>query len=109
MVHDGRRRGALGHHARKLLWDALALAHRLTLDLDGIGVVDDPVTDGVGQGGGVQVLVPLAGVILGTEDGGGHLVPGLYQFQHIPGLCLVEGGEQPLVQNKHFSFRSLFM
>ena len=108
MVHGGRRRGALGHHARKLLWDALALAHRLTLDLDGIGVVDDPVTDGVGQGGVVQVLVPLAGVILGTEDGGGHLVPGFYQFQHIPGLCLFEGGEQPLVQNKQLLFPEPF-
>ena len=62
-----------------LLGDALALAHGFTLYLDGIGVVDDPVTDGVSQGRVVQVLVPFAGVVLGTEDGGGHLVSGLYQ------------------------------
>ena len=91
MVHGGRGRGAPGRHAGGLLRDALALAHGLSLDLDGIGIVDDPVADGVGQSGVVQVLVSLDGVILGTEDGGGHLVPGLYQFQHIPGHCLFEG------------------
>src|SRR5699024_1498250 len=58
----------------KLFRNALALAHGFALDLDGVGVVDDPVTDGVGQGRIVQVLVPLTGVILGTEDGRGHLV-----------------------------------
>ena len=48
---------------RELLGDALALSHGLALNLDGIGVVDDPVTDGIGQGGVVQVLVPLTGII----------------------------------------------
>ena len=52
--------------------------------------------------------MPLTGVILGTEDGGGHLVPGLYQFQHIPGLCLFEWVEQPLIQNKQLLFSELF-
>ena len=64
------------------------------LDLDGIGIVDNPVTDGVSLGRVVQVFVPLAGIILGTEDSGGYIVPGLYQFQHIPGLCLLEGVKQ---------------
>ena len=58
----------------KLLWDTLTLSHGLALNLDGIGVVDNPVTDGISQGRVVQVLVPLAGVVLGTEDGGGCLV-----------------------------------
>lgn len=40
MVH----RAAMG----ELLWDALALAHGLALDLDGIGVVNDAVADGSG-------------------------------------------------------------
>lgn len=92
----------------ELLWDALALSHGLALDLDGIGIVDDPVTDGISQGRVVQVFMPLAGVVLGTEDGGGYLVPGLYQFQHIPGLCLLEGVEQPLVQNEQLLFLELF-
>ena len=78
MVHSGRRHGAHGRRAFPLFGNTFALAHGFTLDLDGVGVVDDPITDGVGQGGVVQVLVPLAGVVLGAEDGGGHLAPGLY-------------------------------
>lgn len=108
MVQGGRGRGAPGRHAGGLLRDALALAHGLSLDLDGIGIVDDPVADGVGQSGVVQILVPLAGVILGTEDGGGHLVSGLYQFQYIPGLCFLEGIEQPLVQDEQLVLLELF-
>src|SRR5699024_6904453 len=93
------------------LHDALpifALSHGLALDLDGIGIVDESVTDGISQGRVVQVFMPLAGVILGTENGGGHLVSGLYQFQHIPRLCLLEGVEQPLVQHKQLLFPELF-
>ena len=65
-IYSGR--GALGHHARKLLWDALALAHRLTLDLDGI-------------------------IAVNRQYHRGEIFTGLYQFQHIPGLCLFEGVE----------------
>lgn len=108
MVHGGRERGAPGRHGWGLLGDALALAHGFTLDLDSVGVVDDPVTDGISQGGIVQVLVPFAGVILRTEDGGGHLVPGLHQFQHIPGFCLFEWVEQPFIQDEQLFFPELF-
>ena len=93
MVHRFRWNGAWrppawcsGPPCGELLRNALALAHGFALNLDGIGVVDDPVTNGVGQGRVVQVLVPLTGVILGTEYGGDHLVPCLYHLQHIPDL-----------------------
>ena len=115
MVHSFRKDGAWRPGAwctrppcGRSLGDALALSHGLALDLDGIGIVDDSVTDGISQGRVVQVFMPLAGVILGTENGGGHLVSGLYQFQHIPRLCLLEGVEQPLVQNKQLLFPELF-
>ena len=71
MVHPFRQNGAWrprawcsGPPCVKLFRNALALAHGFALDLDGVGVVDDPVTDGVGQGGVVQVLVSLAGVVI---------------------------------------------
>lgn len=66
MVHGSREHGAHGRRTG----DTLVIAHRLGIDLDRVGVVDDPVTDGAGQGGVVQVLMPLAGVVLGAEDGG---------------------------------------
>lgn len=52
--------------------------------------------------------MPLTGIILGTEDGGGHLVPGLHQFQHIPGLGLLERIEQPFIQDEQLFFPELF-
>lgn len=71
MVHLFRRNGAwrpqawcTGPPCGKLLRDTLAFAHGFALDLDGIGVIDDPVTDSVGQGWGVQILVLFAGVVL---------------------------------------------
>ena len=70
---------------------AFLLAHGFARNLDGIGVVDDTVADGVGKRWVVQVFVPFTGIILRTEDGGGCLVPCLYQFQYIPCLCLLEG------------------
>ena len=60
-----------------------ALAHRLALNLNGIGVVDEPVIDDVGQDEGIEILMPLAGVMPGAEDGRVHLVLSLFQFQHI--------------------------
>ena len=60
MVHGSREHGAHGRRTG----DTLVIAHRLGIDLDRVGVVDDPVTDGAGQGGVVQVLVSLAGVVI---------------------------------------------
>ena len=38
----------------------------------------------------------------------GHLVPGFYQFQCIPWLCLLEGIEQPFIQDDQLLFPELF-
>ena len=59
-----------GSPCQESLGDALAVTHGFALNLDGIGVVDNPVTDDVSQVRIIQVLVPFAGVILRTEDGG---------------------------------------
>ena len=55
MVHHLRLNGAwqpgawcTGSPCVELLGDALAFAHGFALELDGIGVVDDPVADSVG-------------------------------------------------------------
>ena len=44
--------------------------------------------------------MPLTGVVLGAEDGGRHLVPSFHQLQYIPGFCLLQRVQQPLVQNE---------
>lgn len=39
-----------GAAIRGITLGGLALAHGLTFDLDSIGIIDNPVTDGIGQG-----------------------------------------------------------
>lgn len=55
---------------RKLLWNIFALVYGLTFNLGDIGVVNDTVTDGIGQSRIVQVFMPLVGVVLEAEDSG---------------------------------------
>lgn len=54
---------------RKLRRDILAFVYGLAFNLGDIGVVNDTVTDGVGQSRSVQVFMPL-GVALEAEDSG---------------------------------------
>lgn len=53
-------------------------------NLDGIGVVDGAVTDGIVWGGIVQALMLL-------------IVPGHYKLQRAPGFSLLKGVRQPFV------------
>ena len=61
---------------------ALPLTHGLlTANYHGVGVVDDPVADGICQKRVGQLLRPARNVKLVTEDRGVSLVPGLHDFQ----------------------------
>lgn len=73
IVQEFRRGGAWCTRPpyRELRRDILAFVHGLALNLGGIGVVNDVVSDGVGQSKIVQVFMPLAGVVLEAEDNGG--------------------------------------
>ena len=60
----------------------LPLAHGLLAVNDyGVGVMDDPVADGICQQRVGQLLRPSRNIKLGTEDRGVSLVPGLHDFQ----------------------------
>ena len=45
-----------------------------------VGVMDNPVADGVGQKRVGQLLRPARNIKLGTEDRGVSLLPGLHDF-----------------------------
>ena len=108
MVHGGRWRGAPGRHAGNHSGIPLRLSHGFALDLDGIGVIGLYGHRWHQPGSGRTGSRATRWCHTGNRDGGGHLVSGLYQFQYIPGLCLLEGVEQPLVQNKQLLFPELF-
>ena len=71
MVHGDRGRGARARSPLGLLgYDALAFTHGVAVDPYHVGIVHDPVADGVGQGGVVEVLMPSWDIKLGAEDRG---------------------------------------
>lgn len=57
-----------------------------------VGIVDDPVQDGLGNGTallgiGVEPLVPITRLVLGAEDHGTLAAPGQSTSMASPGLC----------------------
>ena len=76
-----------GYHENGRSWllgvlQALPLAHGfLAVNDYGVGVMNDPVADGVCQQRIGQLRPPAWDVKLGTEDRGVSLVPGLHDFQ----------------------------
>ena len=54
-----------------LFHNALALSHGVTFNPDDIGIIYDPVTDGVSQSRVIQVLMPARNIELRAENGRG--------------------------------------
>ena len=52
-----------------LFHNALALSHGVTFNPDDIGIIYDPVTDGVSQSRVIQVLMPARNIELRAENG----------------------------------------
>ena len=71
--------------------NAFALTHGIrTADHDGIGVMDDAVTDGVSQCRFADLLVPAADFELRAEDSGCFLASALRNFEQIAGLGFLQ-------------------
>ena len=85
---------------------AMALAHGdAAANGDGIGVVDNPVHNGIGNGAvlvgvGVNAFIPAVCVVLGTKDRRAVLGPGLNDLQQVKGLLNRERAQQPFVQDQ---------
>ncbi len=54
-----------------LVHNALTLSHGVTFNPDDIGIIYDPVTDGVSQSRVIQVLMPARNIELRAENGRG--------------------------------------
>ena len=69
---------------------------------DGIGIMDNAVTDGIRQGWVTNLLVPATDFELRAEDGGCLLVAALGDLQQVTGLGIFQRIQQPLVQDEQF-------
>lgn len=79
----------------------LPLAHGfLTLDHNGIRIVNNAVTDSIGKDGLADLVPPARNIELRAEDSGRSLVSGFRDLQQIPRLGLLQGIEQSFVQIK---------
>ncbi len=67
---------------------------------DAIGIVDEPVEDGVGDGGVADDFVPSADRHLAGDDDGAHLVAIIDDLQQITALVGVRGFRPPIVQDQ---------
>ena len=78
----------------------LGAAHGLTAEIDAMGVVDEPVEDGVGVGGVSDEAVPIGDGNLAGDECGFSPVAFFKNFEQVmPGLG-IEGCEPPIVEDE---------
>jgi hypothetical protein len=84
-----------GTHAHcELTWELIAaheFAHGFSFEIDLVGVVHQPVEDGVGQGGIADEVVPLLDRQLAGDDGGALAVAVLEDLEQVAPLLGVSG------------------
>jgi hypothetical protein len=78
----------------------LDLSHGGSVELQSVGIVDDAVEDGVGEGGLADDLVPLGQRQLAGDQGGGVLVSVLDDLHEIAALIGVEPLGSPVVEDE---------
>ena len=78
----------------------LGASHGLADEIDAVGVVDEPIEDGVGVGGVADEGVPVGDGDLAGDEGGFAAVTVFEDFQQVvPGLG-IEGFEAPVVDDE---------
>ena len=73
-------------------------AHAVAVQDEAMGVVDEPIEDGVGDGRVGDRLVPVIDRQLAGHDGRAAIVPVIDDLQQIATLILRQGREPPVVE-----------
>jgi hypothetical protein len=75
-------------------------SHAVSLEDEAVGVVDEAVEDGVGDGGVGDDLVPMLDRHLTGDDGRSALVAIIDDFEEITTLVAGERGEAPIIEDE---------
>ena len=67
-------------------WGAFGLSHRLSFQVEGVGVVHEAVEDGVGERGVTDDLVPVFGGELAGDQGRAPFVTVFEDFQEVAAI-----------------------
>src|SRR6266849_9975641 len=78
----------------------LLLAQTVALELHTMGIVDDPVEDGVGKGRLADQVVPAVDRDLAGDKRGAAAVAVFDDFQHVMALLGPKGLETPIVEDQ---------
>jgi hypothetical protein len=84
-------------------------AHGLSLQGDGVSVVDEPVEDGIGQGVIADGFVPMLQRKLAGDEGGLSSDPVLQDLEEISALGGSEGASPKSSRTRRRVFWSRFM
>jgi len=76
----------------------LSFSHGFSFHVDRVGVVDQPVQYGVGQGGVADGGVPLVDGQLAGGDGGAAVVAIFEHFEQVAAIFGIGLGQSPVVQ-----------
>src|SRR6266446_3046596 len=87
--------GSSGSDFRRLL-----LAQAVALELEAMGVVNDPVEDGVGEGRLADQLMPAVDRDLAGDQGGAAAVAVFDDFQHVVALLGPERLKAPIIEDE---------
>ena len=75
-------------------------SHGFPFELEPIGIVDDTVQDGVGEGRGGEPIMPVGHRDLGGQGGGSAFVAVVNDLQQVLGLGFGERVAQPVVDDE---------
>src|SRR3974390_747429 len=84
------------------------IAHGLAFQLKAVGIVDQPIQDGVGYRGVVNHAVPFLHRELTGDEGGAQPVAIIEDLQQVSILFAGHGGHSEVVDYDHGSSRQLF-
>ncbi len=70
-----------------------------------MGVVDQAIQDGIGQGRIPDLGVPFIHQELGSHESGAEAVTIFEKFQKVPALIVGQGGQAPVIQDDQLGFR----
>src|SRR5437763_14155361 len=80
-------------------WPVL-LAQAVAAELQAVGVVNNAIEDGVGEGGLADQIVPAVDRDLAGDQGGAAAVAVFDDFQHVTALLGTERFEAPIIEDQ---------
>ena len=86
----------------------MAFAERVSFQFPAVGVVDEPVQEGVGHRWIRDHFVPRANGKLAGDEGGAVAVPVIEDLQKLTALAFIDLDQAPVVNDQHLDLGDLF-